>query len=89
MHCIDVRYTLWNAEYRISLTRNLEISTENSKNMSNCQDQRELSNEDKESEEDRDTAMSIEDLESRGPQVFSGFVAGGVKLYSTVAVEVV
>ncbi|KAF5457209.1 hypothetical protein F2P56_021325 [Juglans regia] len=63
-------YTLWNAEYRISLTRNLEISTNNSKNTSNCQDRRELSEEDKESEEDRDTVMRIEDLESRGAQVF-------------------
>lgn len=28
---IDIRYTLWNAEYRISLMRNFDLSMENSK----------------------------------------------------------
>ncbi|KAG6719850.1 hypothetical protein I3842_03G027700 [Carya illinoinensis] len=63
-------YTLWNAEYRILLTRNLEISTDSTNNRSNCSERREISEEEEESGEDRDTDMRIEDLKSIGPKVF-------------------
>lgn len=52
------------------LTRNLEISTDSTNNRSNCSERREISEEEEESGEDRDTDMRIEDLKSIGPQVF-------------------
>ncbi|KAE8021606.1 hypothetical protein FH972_007482 [Carpinus fangiana] len=64
-------YTLWNAEYRISLMRNFEISSDNSLKRSNCSDRwREVSEEEEKESEDRDSDLSIEGLERIGLQVF-------------------
>ncbi|KAL0014200.1 hypothetical protein SO802_001269 [Lithocarpus litseifolius] len=68
-------YTLWNAEYRISLMRNLEISPDSLKNLK-CSERRREVEENKVEEESkvRDSGgggdISIEDLERRAPQIF-------------------
>lgn len=54
----------------MSLTRNFEISTESSKNRSNCPEELEVSEEENECEEHRDSGMSMEGLEKGGPQIF-------------------
>ncbi|EXB47722.1 hypothetical protein L484_010508 [Morus notabilis] len=64
-------YTLWNAEYRISLMRNFDIPMENSENLNRSKKQgasegQEI--EDKDSERGFET--SIEELETTSPQVF-------------------
>lgn len=72
---VMVRYTLWNAEYRISLMRNLEISPDSLENLK-CSERRREVEENKVEEESkvRDSGgggdISIEDLERRAPQIF-------------------
>ncbi|XP_065879429.1 uncharacterized protein [Euphorbia lathyris] len=61
-------YTLWNAEYRISLMRNLDLSVESS-NMSNSSKQDDKSREQTEESESRVGEVGIHDLEI-SPQVF-------------------
>ncbi|KDP45425.1 hypothetical protein JCGZ_09674 [Jatropha curcas] len=61
-------YTLWNAEYRISLMRNLDISVETSKK-SNCQKEKEELREVSEDNESGVGEIGIQDLEI-SPQVF-------------------
>lgn len=55
-------YTLWNAEYRISLMRNLDISVDSSK-ISNSSEQKEETREQFEESESRGAEVGIQDLE--------------------------
>ncbi|KAJ7974488.1 Seed maturation-like protein [Quillaja saponaria] len=64
-------YTLWNAEYRISLLRNLDISPDSSKSL-NCPEQREISEEKDSEDRNIETGFDLEfeDLERRSPHIF-------------------
>ena len=68
---LDFRYTLWNAEYRMSLMRNFDIPPYNGK-WSNSPTQTEVSGE--HDSEDMDSEVGSElgfkDLESCSPRVF-------------------